>query len=168
MKAIEASVEMLQEEFDVNATKEQLVEKVYEEIERAGRLCYKSEDKIGDGTAKAFVDMLMNAGHNAMLEHGTVYLYDTYDVSATDSWGASIGPKYKNNKYSVVNVDNGMDIRGIYITTNYRVLVENNWLDDLQYIHIPEDFHEPRITVKFVCDRGISHELVRHKQLCVA
>lgn len=163
MKAIESSVEMLQEEFDVNATKEQLVEKVYEEIERAGRLCYKSEDKIGDGTAKAFVDMLVNAGHNAMLEHGTVYLYDTYDVSAVGSWDTCIGAKYEKNAYSVVNFDQGVDMKGVYITTNYRVLVENNWLDDLQYIHVPEDFHEPRITVKFVCDRGISHELVRHR-----
>ena len=60
------------------------------------------------------------------------------------------------------------DDKYAYVTMNYRHIVENNWLDDLQYIHVPEDFHEPRITVKFVCDRGISHELVRHKQLCVA
>ncbi|MHA1665940.1 MAG: FAD-dependent thymidylate synthase [Candidatus Thorarchaeota archaeon] len=38
-------------------------------IERAGRNCYKSEDKITDESAKAFVAMLIKRGHEAMLEH---------------------------------------------------------------------------------------------------
>ena len=51
----------------------------------------------------------------------------------------------------------------ILITTNLRVLVENNWLDDLKYICEPTEHHEKRHTVKFVCDRGVSHEFVRHR-----
>lgn len=38
-------------------------------IERIGRVCYKSEDKIGDGTDKNFVKMLFSRKHFAMLEH---------------------------------------------------------------------------------------------------
>ena len=56
----------------------------------------------------------------------------------------------------------------ILITTNLRVLVENNWLDDLKYVCEPTEHHERRYTVKFICDRGVSHEFVRHKILCVA
>ena len=50
-----------------------------------------------------------------------------------------------------------------YITTNYRVLVENDWLDDLKYLSNPGLFHPRRTTVKFICDRGVSHEFVRHR-----
>ena len=60
------------------------------------------------------------------------------------------------------------DDKYAYITMNYRHIVENDWLDDLQYICEPTEYHEKRVTVHFVCDRGVSHELVRHKQLCVA
>jgi thymidylate synthase (FAD) len=43
---------------------------ILEAIERAGRLCYKSEDKIIQGSAERFVKMLLSRGHEAMIEHG--------------------------------------------------------------------------------------------------
>lgn len=49
------------------------------------------------------------------------------------------------------------------MTTNLRVIVENNRLDDLQYQVEPTEHHEKRITAKFICDRGVSHEFVRHR-----
>ena len=39
-------------------------------LEKAGRTCYKSEGKIGEGTAKPFIEKLMKRGHHAMLEFG--------------------------------------------------------------------------------------------------
>lgn len=59
-------------------------------IEKAGRTCYKSEDKIEPGTANKFVKGMINRHHDAMLEHSSM-------------------------------------------------------------------------TVRFICDRGVSHELVRHR-----
>lgn len=59
-------------------------------IEEAGRTCYKSEDKIGEGTAKKFIEMIMKRGHESVLEHSSA-------------------------------------------------------------------------TVRFICDRGVSHEIVRHR-----
>ena len=50
-----------------------------------------------------------------------------------------------------------------YITMNYRHIVENNWLDDLQYFCSPTEFHEKRYTMRFTCDRGVSHQLVRER-----
>lgn len=50
-------------------------------IERIGRVCYKSEDKITeDGeSAKKFVRMLINAHHEAMIEHSTLSVMFTVD-----------------------------------------------------------------------------------------
>ena len=57
------------------------LEGVYKQIERAGRVCYKSEDKITeDGeSAKKFVKMLINAHHEAMIEHSTLSVMFTVD-----------------------------------------------------------------------------------------
>lgn len=65
-------------------------EAILKKIERIARVCYKSEDKITEGSAEKMVASLIKRGHEAMLEH-----------------------------YS--------------------------------------------FSVKFICDRGVSHELVRHK-----
>ena len=116
-------------------------------------------------TAEDFVNMLIKSGHGAMLEHGTVYLYDTYDISAIDSWTNSLGYKYSKNKYSKVITNDHMDIRDIYITTNLRVLIENDWLDDLKYVCEPTEYHAKKVTAKFIFDRGVSHEIVRHRGL---
>lgn len=131
-------------------------------IERCARVCYKSEDKIGEGTAEKMVQMLIDKGHTAMLEHGTVYLampMETIIPIEANGWG-----KYTKNPYSkgfkICEV-NGQ--KRVAVTTNLRVLVENGWLDDLKYICEPTEYHERRITVRFVCDRGVSHEFVRHR-----
>ena len=50
------------------------LEGIYKQIERVGRVCYKSENKITEDSAKPFVDRMIKSGHGAMLEHGTVYL----------------------------------------------------------------------------------------------
>ena len=49
------------------------VDGLLQHIERCGRTCYKSEDKITEDSAEKFVNMLVNRGHTAMVEHGTVY-----------------------------------------------------------------------------------------------
>lgn len=147
MKLIKPSFEIWEQEPSL--------EGVFKQIERAGRVCYKSEDKIAEGTAKAFVDRMIASGHGAMLEHGTVYLeIPDYGVSRLKF------EKYMRNPYST---SISSDVDSSYITTNLRVLVENGWLNDLEYQCEPTEYHEKRITVKFVCDRGVSHEFVRHR-----
>lgn len=143
------------------------LEGVYKQIERAGRVCYKSEDKITENSAKPFVGRMIESGHGAMLEHGTVYLampLETMLPIEINGWG-----KYTKNPYSkgfkVCEV-NGQ--KRVAVTTNLRVLVENGWLDDLKYICEPTEYHERRITVHFVCDRGVSHEFVRHRTMSFA
>ena len=134
------------------------LEGIYKQIERAGRVCYKSEDKITEDSAKSFVDRMIKSGHGAMLEHGTVYLRIPYGTmnDIGDFFNESLVSKYIDNPYSIVK-DNQIDDYW-YVTSNYRVLIENNWLDDLKYICEPTEFHAKRITVHFVCDRGVSHK----------
>lgn len=135
---------------------EEGLEGIYKQIERAGRVCYKSEDKITEDSAKDFVDRMIKLGHGAMLEHGTIYLIIDCSGRLLD-----VANKYVNNKYSEWTLHPD----GVHycITTNYRVLFQNGWLDDLQYLCEPTEYHEKRVTVHFVCDRGVSHEYVRHR-----
>lgn len=151
------------------------LEGVYKQIERVGRVCYKSEDKIIEDSAKPFVDRMIRSGHGAMLEHGTVYLeFHVKDPSevgeekyhSQQSELNKLISRYANNKYSIIKVNHYYDT--VFITTNYRVLIENNWLKDLKYICEPTVFHEERATVHFVCDRGVSHEFVRHRVMSFA
>ena len=61
-----------------------------QKLERCGRVCYKSEDKITEGSAEKFIGMILKSGHESVLEH-------------------------------------------------------------------------EKLTVKFICDRGVTHEIVRHR-----
>ena len=131
---------------------------LYKHIEFCGRTAYKSEDKITEDSAKGFVDRMVKSKHGAVLEHGTVYLIAKVDFTNRDI--IDLEDRYTKNPYSKVVVTDGV----IYITTNYRVIIENNWLNDMQYISKPTEFHEKRYTIKFTTDRGVSHELVRHRK----
>lgn len=138
------------------------IEDMYKHIELCGRNAYKSEDKITEDSAKAFVDKICKAKHGSVLEHGTVYL----TVDGTSEHFLRMLSFYNRNQYSK-ETDDGYNIHGIntkyFITSNYRVLKENDRLDDLQYMCEPTEYHEKRISVRFVCSRAISHELVRHR-----
>jgi thymidylate synthase (FAD) len=63
---------------------------ILKRLERAGRTCYKSEERIGPHTAPAFIKRIVDSAHDSVLEH-------------------------------------------------------------------------EKITIRFICDRGVSHELVRHR-----
>lgn len=134
------------------------IDGIYKMVELAGRTCYRSEDKITPDSAAAFVDRMIKSGHGAMLEHGTIYLTMQYGGPSRKESDAI--EKYTKNKYSKYNQD--IDSK-YYITTNLRVLVENNWLEDLQYLCEPTEFHKKRITVRFVTDQGILREFTRHR-----
>ena len=128
---------------------------LYKHIEFCGRTAYKSEDKITENSAKEFVDRLVKSKHGAVLEHGTVYL---------------IIPEREQKRYEyTLLICNPytkaiLHDRDCYITTNYRVIIENDITHMLAYTSKPTEFHEKRYTIKFTTDRGVSHELVRHRK----
>ena len=144
------------------------LEGIYKQIERVGRVCYRSEDKITEDSAKPFVNRMIKSGHGAMLEHGTVYLQFFWAGAVCQQCNQTAPNKlldrYAGNKYSIVHY-HGNDV---YVTTNLRVLVENNWLDDLKYICEPTEYHERRVTVHFIADAGVMREFFRHRVFSMA
>lgn len=139
-------------------------EDILKHIELCGRTCYKSEDKITDTSAEKFVNMLKKNKHRSVLEHGTVYLW-TRETSYNfmNIWKSDLFDKYDKNPYSIAYMD-GPDV---YITTNYRVIIENGWEDDLDFIVAEPiiEFHIPRYTFRITCSRAIANEIVRHRQM---
>lgn len=150
MNIIKPKFEIIEQDFNND-----ILVNMYKHIEKCGRTCYKSNDKITEDSYKKFVDNLIKSKHGAILEHGTVYLKFTMDYEKM-----KIVNKYIRNPYSCHTTDN----KFYYVTTNYRVLVENGWLDDLKYICEPTEYHEKRITAKFICDIGVSREYNRHRK----
>jgi thymidylate synthase (FAD) len=45
---------------------------ILQQIEHCGRVCYKSENKNTDDSAKGFVHRIIKSGHHSVLEHGTI------------------------------------------------------------------------------------------------
>lgn len=142
------------------------------DIERAGRVCYKSEDKITEDSAKGFVDRMVKSGHGAMLEHGTIYLtIPNYDggglfdsvksLSKEDFKAWCILQELSKNPYTKINNWEYY----YYVTTNYRVIIENKLEYILKYLSTCYSPHEKRISVKFICDRGVWNEFIRHRSI---
>lgn len=153
MKLIESEAKYIPQESGL--------EGIYKQIELAGRTCYKSEDKITEDSAKEFVNRMIKSKHYAMLEHGTVYLKFKTVKSAINPLD-----KYYHNKYSKIRTESvhGINsIKEVFVTTNLRVLIENNWFDDLKYLCEPTEYHEKRYTFKFITDQGVLREITRHR-----
>lgn len=150
MKLIQPTYEIIQQGHTL--------EDIYKHIERVARTCYKSEDKITEDSAYPFVERLIKAKHYAMLEHGTVYLCIPYSVYAE----RCKNDDYRYQMYSERNITLIDGKSHWLITTNLRVIIENGWEDDLQYICEPTE-HVRRTTVKFVTDQGVMREFTRHR-----
>lgn len=184
MKLINPSVELIQET------------NPYKQIERIGRTCYKSEDKITDTSCYAFVRSLVASKHFAMLEHARA----TFRISNAARWEyelrnipglyvyyklpANAHPMYVNVSLSHIYnpkwgqcaelfavfkhlletyiPENGGD--GNFSRRSCTLNDEIEYIPPLLSLPYPDmyqmfTFH----SIKFICDRGVSHELVRHR-----
>ena len=63
MKIIEPSVELVQ---NLNT------DEIMKHIEKAGRVCYKSESNISDTSAEKFIANIVKSGHESVIEHISV------------------------------------------------------------------------------------------------
>jgi len=149
-------------------------------IEMAGRTCYRSEDKITETSAEKFVKGLIRHGHLAMVEHSNFVVKARSYISYPEE-APTLAGKYLNV------FDNGEDvfIGGNLTAWRQRVedlgnipvfapfldaygelfgLGDNAYSNEWQacpHNEIPAELH--RYSAKFVCDRGVSHEIVRHR-----
>ena len=145
------------------------IEDIWKHIAKCTRVCYQSTPKNNGETDEEFVERVIlrpdsSTGelnfdkiHGAMLEHGTVYL--TLKTICPDDEGYNLYEKYRYNKYSKAIVKQGF----VCITTNLRVLYENDWLEDLDYITSPTKYHIRRVTVSFTTNIGVTREFNRHR-----
>lgn len=145
------------------------IDDIYKSIELVGRVSHKSEDRITEDSAKDFVGRMLNMKHLSTCEFGTIYLkiptgkYQFLDVDYFDECN-DIKDSFYSNPYTKIHCQEGYH----YVSTNYRVLLENfskEFVSELlQYLCEPTEYHHKRYTVKFILDRAILAEFTRHRR----
>lgn len=165
-------------------------------IEKCGRVCYKSEDKITEDSAEKFVANIIKRGHEAVLEHASFIFQVSFNVYE------DLRDKvmFVENRYPVKMYLRFTDSEGYIVSGNVRA-----WRDFFHFAGVPpymDDFVESNpilfpefkkvcsssfreglvrqistndlvstyqrlvhedVSVKFICDRGVTHEIVRHR-----
>lgn len=149
MKLINPSVELI--------TQEAGLEGIYKIIEKVGRTCYKSEDKITESSTKPFVDKLIKSRHLSMLEHATVHLKFPASKDVSNYQGYQYNRVYQD----IVNFE-------YVIITNYRFIIEHHLEEDMKFLWQPSSTNEDRITLKLTTSIGVSREFNRHRVNSIA
>jgi thymidylate synthase (FAD) len=176
-------------------------QEILKKIERCGRVCYKSEGRIEEGSAEKFVAGLIKRGHEAVLEHASIIVETNIEL-------------YEESRYVVKNLEESTEFKSFLRFTNYtrpiisgnvrawrsffeiliktynqlpgaaEKLIKNNPIifpefqnvvfknvgdDNFKLLSVSdlqtdnEKLTHQDVTVKFVVDRGVSHEIVRHR-----
>jgi thymidylate synthase (FAD) len=183
-------------------------------IELAGRVAYKSEDKITDDSAIGFVGRMKNSGHYSVLEHSNIVLVAPGRWSSHDNAGiyklfadrAAFHrirriKSLQDRRYPIATVIAG-NVRSWLETLAFWPSQQSNMMKNqlsyalnsrypnlfeftnntLLFVEYPcvcvsnleeqlllqdesDNYDLPVYTFKIICDRGISHEIVRHRVL---
>lgn len=195
----------------------------YKFMERVGRICYKSEDKITDESAVKFIRALAKNRHTAMLEHAHIYaitdgdtlsdIENKLNIDANSIINSNITPirtylnitnendvhiisgsfrafitlfedKHLSDDTCVLNLRNALSDRypevfneltkneldsiydepaiTVYDRTEFKSYIETTYAKKPEYIS--NIFHKHLThTILFTCDRGVTHEFVRHR-----
>lgn len=192
----------------------------YQFIEKIGRTCYKSEDRITEDSAEKFVEGLVSRGHTAMIEHFWVHI--TCEATSIEDLVNEFHYFSGDNEASLFRFMQVTEIDGtVYISCPIRAIIdlydmwEGKVLNDITALiaevcfkypaffkdTLIKEYHtdhkysakvwdkEPSFinalkddlyglpekiinrelmkhsthTVLFTCNRGVSHELVRHR-----
>jgi thymidylate synthase (FAD) len=165
-----------------------------EVIELAGRTCYKSEDKIAEGTAEPFCRMLIKRGHEAMIEHGYTVLtipqemygyikeFEPQEISffaMTDKPDFIISGNIRAfREFLKKHTEECVVLRSLheFFLHQYPSLFDDIYfyppfsntsmqirLVNLNRLSIWNAKEHIRETVKFITNRGVTHELARHR-----
>ena len=163
MNLVESSTKILNQEGGSIASMMKFITKV-------GYTCYKTNKEITNEVAASFVDGLIKRGHGAMLEHGTVFLAIPAEKMKNEQVSKIVSNLISYHLWTRYTEKIMNDKLYLIIVTNFRVIVENNLQQFMKdYWYIPtQDERKCRPTVKFITDRGVSHESVRHRTLSFA
>lgn len=156
-------MKLIKQSFEILEQKDFTLVGIKKFIERCGRVCYKSEDKITDTSYERFVRMLENRDHARPLEFGTVHL----KMILPDFIGFM-------NSLLTHGILNDIWIKSaysgdiIYITTNYRYYLDiAKHLPNVRKYFTDEDneYYPKRYTVHFITSRGVMDEFRTHVSL---
>lgn len=204
---------------------ERIVEpNITKKIERIARICYKSEDRIGEGTDVKMIQDLLKRQHTAMLEHGSIAVCVDGDLF-------TVFKEVVSNITTIIMQEDMQDLERNHLRYTaflkineqeddyepIRYIVSGNiraWIQAMDllanrinfvfpetmkyvltqispeifggYNYSDEEYHQfdlitdfsellpeermihEDITVKFTVDRGVTHELVRHRDCSFA
>lgn len=133
-------------------------------IERCGRVCYKSEDRITDDSYEKFVNMLVKRDHARPLEFGTVHL----KISSGMLFDKFLQDLVDYKLYNPAWIKYKELPEYTYITTNYRHYLQI--IKKCPYIaeYFTEQdncYYPSRYTVHMVLSRGVMDEFRTHVSL---
>lgn len=153
-------MKLIKQSFEILEQKDFTLVGIKKFIEKCGRVCYKSEDKITDTSYEKFVRMLENRDHARPLEFGTVHL----KMILPDFLGFM-------NSLLTHGILNDIWIKSaysgdiIYITTNYRYYLDiAKHLPNVKEYFTNEDneYYPKRYTTHMILDRGVMDEFRTH------
>ena len=123
-------------------------------IERVARVCWGTEDKITESSARPFCEKLLKMGHTSPFEHARVRVPFPEYLAVLDRTGNYDRPYGFDNR---VTSDR---LRYCVLLNARDYLAMGGTLDELETLELADDF----ATVRFTVDIGISRELCRHRQ----
>lgn len=165
----------------------------YQLIELAGRTCYKSESRITNKSAENFIKMLIDRGHWSVLEHAWITLAFTDELlqykilKSRHRHHMNLVRSISNDLYVSGNYRAWYEFLQYCVMPNVSMklqalLPEINWWPDgqrtdsvgfqvispveLELLASEASMFEPCVpqTVRFITNRGVTHELVRHRR----
>ena len=160
---------------------------VWDQIARATRVSYQSSVRKGESSEDFVKRVVLKPAllegnlddlphctfdfdkmHGSCLEHGTVYLTIPFSKGDLDSEESYEADNYFDNHYSLGRfIRERGRVKGAAITTNLRVLIENEAMQDLQYLCEPTLYHPRRYTFCVNTDIGVSREANRNRTFSI-
>lgn len=177
MKIIESSATLVQ---DNNP---------FKKIEKVGRTCYKSSSELTDETARKFFKGLTQRKHFAMVEHAVFvfqacesvfhslqgHKFFNYSVEeladGTERFliSANLRAINESKEEVLLSVLGAIDPDLVYGDYEFQCLMITEDRCRVVDIDLIPDIQEhayklhKHLTFHFICDRGVSHEIVRHR-----
>lgn len=156
-------MKLVKQSFEILEQTDYSLKGIKQFIERCGRVCYKSEDRITDDSYEKFVDMLERKDHARPLEFGTVHL----KMKASNFQGF-IHALFSEEMFNSIWIKCNCEDKTMYITTNYRYYLNIiKRFPSIKNYFTEEDnkFYPKRYTVHMILSRGIMDEFRTHVTL---
>lgn len=156
-------MKLIKQSFEILKQTDYSLKGIKQFIERCGRVCYKSEDRITDTSYEKFVDMLEKKDHARPLEFGTVHL-----KTKSSNFQGFMQALYAEGIFNDVWIKSNYNEEVVYTTTNYRYYLDMiKRIPFIKNYFTEEDneYYPKRYTVHMILSRGVMDEFRTHVTL---